>query len=73
MTLFVLLVATTYVAYDRFILRPQLIERYASLYSFRDRVRPTSELAVPALIGPEGEVDQLTPTLRITPVTGAIT
>ena len=73
MTLLVLLLGTTaYVAYDHFVLRPQLIARYASLYSFRDRVRPSSELAVPTLIGPEGDIDQLTPTLRISEVPGAV-
>ena len=73
MTLLVLLLGTTaYVAYDHFVLRPQLIARYASLYSFRDRVRPSSELAVPTLIGPEGNIDQLAPTLRISEVSGAV-
>ena len=73
MTLLVLLLCTTaYVAYDHFVLRPQLIARYASLYTFRDRVRPSSELAVPTLIGPEGDIDQLTPTLRISEVPGAV-
>ena len=73
MTLLVLLLGTTaYTAYDHFVLKPQLIARYASLYSFRDRVRPSSELAVPTLIGPEGDIDQLTPTLRISEVSGAV-
>jgi hypothetical protein len=61
-----------YIALDNLVLKPGLIARYTGLFSFRDRVRPTSDLPVPTLIGPEGTIDQLTPTLRISSVPGAI-
>ncbi len=70
--LLALLVASlAYIGYEHFIVRPQLYERFTRLISFRDRVRPTSALAVPTLIGPEGEIDQLTPVLRVSEVPGA--
>ena len=70
--LVLLLVASGYIAYDHYVLKPQLLTRYAQLFSFRDRVRPTSKLPVPTLIGPEGEITQLTPVLRVSNVPGAL-
>lgn len=71
MLLALLVMSLGYIGYEHFILRPQLYERFTRLISFRDRVRPTSELAVPTLIGPDGEIEQLTPVLRISEVPGA--
>lgn len=67
-----LMTTTSYIALDYFVLKPRLIARYSGLFSFRDRVRPTSEIPVPTLIGPEGLIDQLTPTLRISNVPSAV-
>lgn len=67
--LLALLIASLgFIAYDNFIVKPRLIDRFYRLVSFRDRVRPTSSLAVPTLIGPEGLINQLTPVLRISEV-----
>jgi hypothetical protein len=66
-----LMMSIGYIAVDNLILKPRLITRYTGLFSFRDRVRPTSDLPVPTLIGPEGTIDQLTPTLRSSSVPGA--
>jgi hypothetical protein len=67
-----LLMAVTFILYDQFVLKPRLIAGYTRLFSSRDRVRPTSSLPVPTLIGPEGDIAELAPTLRITPVEKAI-
>jgi hypothetical protein len=72
MLLGLLIVAIAFIFYDHFILKPQLIASYTRLFTTRDRVRPTSSLPVPTLIGPEGTVTDLAPTLRVTPVEGAI-
>jgi hypothetical protein len=64
--------AVAFIIYDQLVLKPRLIANYSRLVSFRDRVRPTSDLPVPSLIGPEGDVDQLTPTLRISDVDRAL-
>jgi hypothetical protein len=68
----ILMMSIGYITLDNLILKPRLIARYTGLFSFRDRVRPTSDLPVPTLIGPEGEIDQLTLTLRISSVPGAV-
>ncbi len=60
-----------YFSYDQLIGKPRLLAQYSRLFSFRDRVRPTSDIPVPSQIGPEGNVNQLTPTLRITAVNEA--
>ena len=60
-----------YFSYDQLIGKPRLLAKYSRLFSFRDRVRPTSDIPVPSQIGPEGNVNQLTPTLRITAVNEA--
>ena len=65
-----LLVAVGYLAYEQFVLRPRLLSAY-SMFAFRDRIRPTSELPTPTLIGPEGEVNSLMPTLRVSDVADA--
>jgi hypothetical protein len=67
-----LIMLTSYLAFDQFFLKPRLIESYSRLFSFRDRVRPTSNIPVPTLIGPEGEIAQLSPTLRVLPVEKAL-
>jgi hypothetical protein len=67
-----LTVSVGYIVLDNLVLKPRLIAQYTGLFSFRDRVRPTSDLPVPTLIGPEGMIDQLMPTLRISSVPGAV-
>ncbi len=69
-----LLVAVSYIALDQFLFKPRLLAGASRLYSFSNRVRPTSNLPVPTLIGPEGEIAQLSPspTLRISPVQKAL-
>jgi hypothetical protein len=67
-----LFVAVTFILYDQFILKPQIIASYTRLFTTRDRVRPTSSLPVPTLIGPEGSITQLTPSLRVAPVEKAV-
>jgi hypothetical protein len=67
-----LTVSLGYIILDNLVFKPRMIARYTGLFSFRDRVRPTSDLPVPTLIGPEGTIDQLTPTLRISSVPGAV-
>ncbi len=68
-----LLVASLAVlAYDRFIVQPNLSATRGGIFAFRDRVKATSDLSVPTLIGPEGEVEQLEPVLRVSDVPGAL-
>jgi hypothetical protein len=69
-----LFVALGYIALDQFVFKPRLIAGASRLYSFSNRVRPTSDLPVPTLIGPEGEIAQLSPapTLRISSVPKAL-
>jgi hypothetical protein len=67
-----LLLSIGYITLDYFILKPQLLAGSSRLSLFSDRVRPTSSLSVPSLIGPEGDVEQLSPTLRVSPVRGAL-
>jgi hypothetical protein len=67
-----LLAATAFIIVDQLVLKPRLVANFSRLVSFRDRVRPTSDLPVPTLVGPEGDVDQLTPTLRVLDVDGAL-
>jgi hypothetical protein len=69
-----LFIALGYIALDQFVFKPQLIAGASRLYSFSNRVRPTSDLPVPTLIGPEGEIAQLSPspTLRVSPVPKAL-
>jgi hypothetical protein len=67
-----LFMGVAFILYDQFVLKPQLIAGYTRLFTTRDRVRPTSSLPVPTLIGPEGEISQLTPTLRVAPVEKAV-
>ena len=55
--------------YERFSVRPRLLLA-SGLFSFRDRLRATSDLDVPSLIGPEGETHDLSPVLRASPVPG---
>jgi hypothetical protein len=72
MLLGLLIAAIAFILYDQFVLKPRLIASYTRLFTSRDRVRPTSSLPVPTLIGPEGTITDLAPTLRVTPVEGAI-
>jgi hypothetical protein len=67
-----LCLATAFILYDQLVLKPRLIAGYTRLFTTRDRVRPTSSLSVPTLIGPEGTITELAPTLRITSVEKAI-
>lgn len=67
-----LVISLGYIVLDNLIFKPRLIARYTGLFAFSDRVRPTSDLPVPTLIGPEGIVDQFAPTLRISSVPGAV-
>jgi hypothetical protein len=69
-----LFIALGYITLDQFVFKPRLIAGASRLYSFSNRVRPTSNLPVPTLIGPEGEIAQLSPspTLRISPVPKAL-
>ncbi len=67
-----LLVSIGFIAYEQFFLKPRLYAQFAGIFSLRDRIRPTSSLPVPTLIGPEGEIDQLAPVLRVTTVPGAL-
>ncbi len=60
------------IAYESFIVQPRLLAARGGIFSFRDRVKATSELSIPTLIGPEGTVDQLTPVLRVSEVDGAL-
>lgn len=66
------LVSLAVVAYDFLVVRPRLYMLRGGVFSFRDRLKETSSLPVPTLIGPEGKVDQLTPILRVEPVDGAL-
>jgi hypothetical protein len=67
-----LVLATSFIMFDQLVLKPRLIAGYTRLFTSRDRVRPTSSLPVPTLIGPEGDIAELAPTLRVTPVEKAI-
>lgn len=67
-----LLMALGYIALEQFVLKPRLLAGASRLYSFSNRVRPTSDLPVPTLIGPEGEIEDLAPTLRISSVPKAL-
>jgi hypothetical protein len=67
-----LFMTVAFILYDQLVLKPRLIAGYTRLFTTRDRVRPTSSLPVPTLIGPEGSIAQLTPTLRVTAVEKAI-
>lgn len=58
--------------YDFLVVRPQLYLLRGGVFSFRDRLKTTSTLPIPTLIGPEGEVDQFTPILRVEPIDGAL-
>ena len=69
-TLFALLLLV--IAYESLIVQPRLLAARGGVFSFRDRVKATSDLPIPTLIGPEGEVDQLTPVLRVSEVDGAL-
>ena len=60
------------IAYESLIVQPRLLAARGGVFSFRDRVKATSELPIPTFIGPEGEVDQLTPLLRVSEVDGAL-
>ena len=59
-------------AYDVLVVRPRLSLLRGGVFSFRDRLKDTSSLPVPTLIGPEGRVDQLAPILRVEAVDGAL-
>ena len=67
-----LVVSIAVFAYDRFIVQPRLLAARGGIFAFRDRVKATSDLAIPTLIGPEGEVDQLEPVLRVSAVSGGL-
>ena len=58
--------------YDRVSVQPRLLAARGGVFAFRDRIKATSELSIPTLIGPEGEVGQLEPVLRVSEVTGAL-
>jgi len=60
------------VAYDFLVVRPRLYMLRGGVFSFRDRLKDTSSLPIPTLIGPDGKVDQLTPILRVEPIDGAL-
>ena len=65
-------VSLGFAAYDVFVVRPRLSLLRGGVFSFRDRLKDTSSLPVPTLIGPEGRVDQLAPILRVEAVDGAL-
>lgn len=68
-----LLVAVSSVAvYEFAAVRPRLRLLGGGVFSFRDRLKDTSALPLPTLIGPEGKVDQLSPILRVAPVDDAV-
>ena len=68
-----LLVAVLSVAvYEFAAVRPRLRLLGGGVFSFRDRLKDTSALPLPTLIGPEGKVDQLSPILRVEPVDDAV-
>lgn len=67
-----LLTSLGYIAYEQYVIKPQLLAQFSGLFSLRDRIRPTSALAVPTLIGPEGDIDQLAPVFRVAAVPGAL-
>lgn len=58
--------------YEQTVVRPRLLTARGGIFDFRDRIKASSELSMPTLIGPEGEVDQLDPVLRVTAVPGAL-
>ena len=68
-----LLVAVSSVAvYEFAAVRPRLRLLGGGVFSFRDRLKDTSALPLPTLVGPEGKVDQLSPILRVEPVDDAV-
>jgi hypothetical protein len=58
--------------YERVFVQPRLLAARGGIFSFRDRLLPTSSLPLPTLIGPEGTIRQLAPVLRASNVPGAI-
>lgn len=66
------LISLGVVAYDFLVVRPRLYMLRGGVFSFRDRLKDTSSLPVPTLIGPGGRVDQLAPILRVEAVDGAV-
>lgn len=71
-TLAGLLLTAFTLTYERLVVTPRLLAVRGDIFSSRDRVNDTSELAVPTLIGPEGGIEQLAPLLRASRVPGAM-
>ena len=68
----ILLTASAVFTYDRLLVRPRLLEARGGIFAFRDRVKATSSLPIPTLLGPEGTINQLAPELRVSAVPGAL-
>lgn len=66
------LVVLSVTVYEFAVVRPRLFMLGGGVFSFRDRLKDTSSLPLPTLIGPEGKVDQLAPILRVEPVEDAV-
>ena len=66
------LVVLSVTVYEFAVVRPRLFMLGGGVFSFRDRLKDTSSLPLPTLIGPEGQVDQLAPILRVEPVEDAV-
>lgn len=66
------LIVLSVTVYEFAVVRPRLFMLGGGVFSFRDRLKDTSSLPLPTLIGPEGQVDQLAPILRVEPVDDAV-
>ena len=66
------LVVLSVTVYEFAVVRPRLFMLGGGVFSFRDRLQDTSSLPLPTLIGPEGQLDQLAPILRVEPVEDAV-
>ena len=69
---FLLTTSVAVLGYDRLIVQPRLLAARGGVFAFRDRIKATSDLNIPTLIGPEGEVNQLEPILRVSDVPNAL-
>jgi hypothetical protein len=74
---FLLTAATTFIIFDQLVLKPRLVANFSRLVSFRDRVRPTSDLPVPTLgraraVGKDGWTSFSSP-LEFTITSAAVT
>ena len=66
------LIVLSITVYEFAVVRPRLFMLGGGVFSFRDRLQDTSSLPLPTLIGPEGQLDQLAPILRVEPVEDAV-